>query len=122
MTILEVHRIVALAENSYAVMHVFYENLQMFAREQFVRFGSEEASSEKLRIVVQTHPQFLSFVYSTLGSPRDFGLVESQSDTLWNSLVDFGERSAAVRDDLFNWILAQARSKERHALSVEDFR
>ena len=36
--------------------------------------------------------------------------------------MDIGERSAGDRDDLFNWILAQARSKEQHALSVEDFR
>ena len=36
--------------------------------------------------------------------------------------MDLGKRSAGVRDDLFNWILAQARSKEQHALSVEDFR
>ena len=94
----------------------------MFARELLARSGSEEASSEKLLIGVKTRLQFLSFIYSTLGSPRDFGLVESQLDPLWNSLVDLGERSTGVRDDLFNWILAHARIKEQHALSVEDFR
>jgi len=90
----------------------------------------------QVRQNIQTRLQFLSFVYSTLGSPRDFEITMHHVEVLWNSLTLFndlkqtsvvGETNSSeliisVKDDLFTWFLNQAKSKDQHAISVETFK
>ena len=96
----------------------------------------------QVRQNIQTRLQFLSFVYSTLGSPRDFEITVNHVEILWSALTQFNdlkvtkqtsdlqpnlspnteEYMISIKDDLFNWILNQARSKDQHAISVEVFK
>jgi len=90
----------------------------------------------QIRQNIQTRLQFLSFVYSTLGSPRDFEITVQHVEILWNSLTIFNdlkqtsaiessnqtEQIISIKDDLFNWFLNQAKSKDQHAISVENFK
>lgn len=90
----------------------------------------------QVRHSIQTRLQFLSFVYSTLGSPRDFEISIEHVEILWNSLTIFNdlkqanaidpsnpsEQIISIKDDLFIWFLNQAKSKDQHAISVETFR
>jgi hypothetical protein len=84
----------------------------------------------QIRLNVQTRLQFLSFVYSTLGSPRDFELTRAHIETLWHCLAQLDDLNAAahsrlrlsIRDDLFGWLLNQAKSKDQHAISIDAFK
>ena len=129
--IVEVHKIVALTEYNFAMMNIFFENLGHFSSEKMLKLNS--VTGEKLRLDilneirlgVQARLQFLSFVFSTLGSPRDFELTRPHVEMLWDCLVQFGDSQSAfvsIRDDLFNWFLNQAKSKDQHAINIETFR
>ena len=129
--IVEVHKIVAFTEYNFAMMNIFFENLGHFSNEKVLKLNS--ATGEKLRLEilneirmgVQARLQFLSFVFCSLGSPRDFELTRPHVEMLWDCLVQFGDSTSAfvsVRDDLFNWFLNQAKSKDQHAINIETFR
>ena len=45
----------------------------------------------QIRLNIQARLQFLSFVYSTLGSPRDFELTRQHVEILWDSLIKFND-------------------------------
>ena len=63
---------------------------------------------------VQVRLTFLTCVYSSAGSPDSMALTREQACILWNCLASDEECS----DDLFQWFLNQAKSKEHHALSL----
>ncbi len=94
---------------------------------------SEQAKLEllnEIRLNVQARLQFLSFVFSTLGSPRDFELTRKHVEVLWDCLIQFNDLNTStgeklfvsIRDDLFTWFLNQAKSKEQHGISIETFK
>lgn len=85
--------------------------------------------------------QFLTCVFSTLGSPDHFskpappspgartfccstaalspsGLSLEQVDTLWHCLVE----DAECYDDALHWFLNQVRSKDQHAMGMETYK
>lgn len=86
----------------------------------------------QIRLNVQARLQFLSFVYSTLGSPRDFELTRQHVEILWDSLIQFNDlnthstvtkvNSLSIKDDLFNWFSSQAKNKDQHAVNIETFK
>lgn len=157
--IVEVHRIVAFTEHNHAMMDIFFENLENFTREKIAKINSiiqshsklnsftddkntysdstvHSSEQDKLSILnqtrsnVQTRLQFLSFVYSTLGSPRDFELTRKHVEILWDCLTQFNDLNissditvfVSIRDDLFNWFLNQAKNKDQHAINIDIFK
>ncbi|XP_054154148.1 ubiquitin carboxyl-terminal hydrolase 34-like [Oppia nitens] len=64
---------------------------------------------------IQTRLNFLSFVFSSAGSPDSFRLSQEQIDTLWSTLASDAESA----DELFNWLLSQVRSRENHGLGID---
>jgi len=123
-------------------MTTFFDNLLTFTQQKLALFNSltqpttspstqdeltdRKALLNQISLHVQSRLQFLSFVYSSLGSPRDFQLTHNHVDTLWDCLIQFNDPDTismvSVRDDLFNWFLAQARVKDQHAISIDTFK
>lgn len=129
---IEVQRIVALAQVNYSMIDVFFANLTEFTREQAALLKTCKMKKKlmlKLRLEVQARLNFLSFVYSTLGSPRDFELSRFYCERLWDSLIQFEDFNdhrrqlkISIKDDLFNWFLNQAKSKDQHAINIDTFK
>jgi hypothetical protein len=132
--ITEVHRIVALTEYNYAMISLFFEGLKTYTSEQLQRITtySEDEHDEKqkfiqnpIRLNIQSRLQFLSFIFSSLGSPRDFELPSEYVEILWDSLIQFNDFTAAncsIKDDLFNWFSSQAKNKDQHAINIDTFK
>ena len=57
-------------------------------------------------------------IFSNQVSPEGFRLNRSQVSVLWESLAN----EATTSDDLFQWLLGQAHSKEQHALGIQEVR
>ncbi len=121
-------------------MNTFFDNLVTFTKQKLELFNSltnsisnqqHETTDQNdlvnhIRLHIQSRLQFLSFIYSSLGSPRDFQLTRQHVEVLWDCLVQFNDPSdstglISIRDDLFNWFLTQAKVKDQHAISIETF-
>jgi len=132
--ITEVHRIVALTEYNYAMISLFFEGLKTYTNEQLQRIMSLDADDDNdeqkfiqnhIRLNIQSRLQFLSFIFSSLGSPRDFELPSEYVEILWDSLIQFNDFAAAncsIKDDLFNWFSSQAKNKDQHAINIDAFK
>ena len=131
---LEVHKIVAWCEKHYGLVHVFFQSLVEFTRIEIEKLHSASNKTLKtelmtqIRLNVQARLQFLTFIFSSLGSPRDFELASQHVEHLWDSLVQFDdlhlspETFLSVKDDLFNWFLTQAKGKDQHAIGINTFK
>ncbi|XP_072031378.1 LOW QUALITY PROTEIN: ubiquitin carboxyl-terminal hydrolase 34-like [Amphiura filiformis] len=111
------HWITMWAEEELHMMECFFNNL--------VHYTNLIASGEKLDKGLYTHTtevqarlQFLTCVFSTLGSPDHFRLSLDQVDTLWACLA----KDAECSDDALSWFLNQAGNKDQHALGLETFK
>jgi ubiquitin carboxyl-terminal hydrolase 34 len=124
--VLEVHRAVAYAQLYHSMISTFFSNLVTFTQHFQAKLQSNISTTRKKRILnlarshVQSRLAFLSFVYSSLGSPRDFELPREHVVCLWDTLIGF--QDDCIKDDLFSWFLTQAKSKEQHAISIETFK
>ncbi|XP_040156645.1 ubiquitin carboxyl-terminal hydrolase puf isoform X1 [Anopheles arabiensis] len=63
---------------------------------------------------IQVRLQFLTSVFSDVGSPRSFRLTLNQVDSLWACLANDPECS----DCLFSWLQAQVKGGDTHALGL----
>uniref|UniRef100_A0A8C7W9I2 Ubiquitin carboxyl-terminal hydrolase 34 n=1 Tax=Oncorhynchus mykiss TaxID=8022 RepID=A0A8C7W9I2_ONCMY len=112
----DTHWITMWAEKELHMMKLFFENLLHYiqeVREQRHKFALYGHSAE-----VQVRLQFLTCVFSTLGSPDHFRLSLEQVDILWHCLVEDGE----CYDDALHWFLNQVRSKDQHAMGMETYK
>lgn len=105
-------------------MHHFFNNLKHYT----TGAGRSGRQSETSTIVlnqngfplyshvtqIQVRLQFLSSVFSDVGSPRNFKLTLSQVDTLWACLANDPECS----DCLFAWLQGQVKGGDTHALGI----
>lgn len=108
---LDTHHVVHWAEKEHNMMTHFFNNLKTY-------FNSERASQNNLythQMQVQVRLHFLFAVFSPLGSPHSFKLSLEQVDTLWECLAHDSECS----DELFSWLLSQAKSSDLHALGID---
>ncbi|CAG2161635.1 unnamed protein product [Oppiella nova] len=64
---------------------------------------------------IQTRLNFLTFVFSSAGSPDNFNLTHEQIDILWSTLATDPESA----DELFNWLLSQVRCRDNHGLGID---
>ncbi|KAL3873492.1 hypothetical protein ACJMK2_036602 [Sinanodonta woodiana] len=67
---------------------------------------------------IQVRLSFLTYVFTSMGSPDSFRLDLEQVDTLWSCLALDPECS----DDCLSWFLNQAKSKDHHAMGLETFK
>ncbi|XP_037108825.1 ubiquitin carboxyl-terminal hydrolase 34 isoform X3 [Syngnathus acus] len=112
----DTHWITMWAEKELHMMKLFFDNLQHYiqeVRQQRHKFALYSHSAE-----VQVRLQFLTCVFSTLGSPDHFRLSLEQVDILWHCLVE----DAECYDDALHWFLNQVRSKDQHAMGMETYK
>ncbi|XP_033873774.3 ubiquitin carboxyl-terminal hydrolase 34 isoform X3 [Acipenser ruthenus] len=112
----DTHWITMWAEKELHMMKHFFENLLHYVqevREERHKFALYGHSAE-----VQVRLQFLTCVFSTLGSPDHFRLSLEQVDILWHCLVEDSE----CYDDALHWFLNQVRSKDQHAMGMETYK
>lgn len=142
--VLEVHKIVAWCECQYGLVQTFFDSLVEYTRLELAALNKCGANNERARLDIllqvrsniQSRLSFLSFLYSTFGSPRDFELSTQHVECLWDSLTQFSDFSiresvknaestvttVSIRDDLFNWLLVQAKNKDQHAITIDKFK
>ncbi|KAL0270091.1 UNVERIFIED_CONTAM: hypothetical protein PYX00_007611 [Menopon gallinae] len=102
------HAITTWAEHKLHMMKHFFNNLQVYSLEG-PKFYSHQTE-------INVRLQFLSSVFSPMGSPDCFRLSLAQVDTLWSCLATDPQCS----DELFSWLLNNARSKgHQHALGID---
>ncbi|XP_028827085.1 ubiquitin carboxyl-terminal hydrolase 34 isoform X3 [Denticeps clupeoides] len=112
----DTHWITMWAEKELHMMKLFFDDLQHYiqeVREQRHKFAPYSHSAE-----VQVRLQFLTCVFSTLGSPDHFRLSLEQVDILWHCLVE----DTKCYDDALHWFLNQVRSKDQHAMGMETYK
>ncbi|KAG8184718.1 hypothetical protein JTE90_019322 [Oedothorax gibbosus] len=102
------------AEKEHKMMKHFFNNLVNYT----TNIGSRKISMYSHKDEIQVRLHFLTCVYSTAGSPESFRLNHEQMDTLWQCLATDHE----CADELFGWILNQAKGKEQHALNTPLFK
>ncbi|XP_070576482.1 ubiquitin carboxyl-terminal hydrolase 34-like isoform X2 [Ptychodera flava] len=112
----DTHWITIWADKELRMMEHFFNNLMFYTdTRKRLNYDTELYTHT---IEVQARLQFLTCVFSTLGSPDDFRLTMEQVDTLWSCLVTDSECS----DEALNWFLNQARNKDQHAMGLETFK
>ncbi|XP_066170556.1 ubiquitin carboxyl-terminal hydrolase 34-like [Sylvia atricapilla] len=104
------------AEKELNMMKLFFDNLVHYI--QAVREGRHKHALYSHSAEVQVRLQFLTCVFSTLGSPDHFRLSLEQVDILWHCLVEDSE----CYDDALHWFLNQVRSKDQHAMGMETYK
>ena len=67
---------------------------------------------------IQARLQFLAMIFSNQLSAECFRLHQAQVSVLWECLAN----DPAASDDLFQWLLVQAHSKDQHALGIDSVR
>lgn len=105
---MDAHTITTWADRERGMMKHFFNNLKTYASA-----GPKSLYSHQTE--VQVRLQFLSSIFSPLGSPDSFRLNLEQVDTLWNCLA----QDSCCADELFSWLLSQAKSTEQHALGMD---
>ncbi|XP_022096710.1 ubiquitin carboxyl-terminal hydrolase 34-like [Acanthaster planci] len=111
------HWITMWAEEELHMMDLFFNNLIHYTNQ--VRGGIQQDRSLYTHTAeVQARLQFLTCVFTTLGSPDHFRLTLDQVDTLWTCLAMDPE----CGDEALSWFLNQAGNKDQHALGLETFK
>lgn len=106
------------AEQKHKMMHHFFSNLKFYAKNPShgqvtnVQTGTLMYSHVTQ---VQVRLQFLTSVFSTMGSPDTFRLSLEQVDGLWEWLANDTE----CADCLFAWLQGQAKGSDQHALGID---
>ncbi|XP_035782430.1 ubiquitin carboxyl-terminal hydrolase puf-like isoform X2 [Anopheles albimanus] len=120
------HQVVMWSERQHRMMFHFFNNLKHYT--SMVRGDGSGAKTEVSLPMnstgtaplyshvtqIQVRLQFLSSVFSDVGSPRNFRLTLNQVDSLWACLAHDPECS----DCLFAWLQAQVKGGDTHALGL----
>lgn len=109
------------AERQHKMMHHFFNNLKYYAvstktQNQGQILNQSGGLMYSHLTQVQVRLQFLTSVFSSMGSPEPFRLSLEQVDALWAWLANDPECS----DCLFAWLQTQAKgSGDQHALGID---
>nr|NP_001262922.1 puffyeye, isoform G [Drosophila melanogaster]AGB96302.1 puffyeye, isoform G [Drosophila melanogaster] len=120
----DTHSMTMWAERNHRMMQCFFNNIRHYARrhaEVLITQNGEQQQqqlggqlySHKTQVSVRL--QFLSSIFSTVGSPKSFRLTLEQLDALWEWLAHDPE----CADCYFSWLQAQAKGGDQHALGIE---
>ena len=112
---MDTHDVTTHTERTHQMMRLFFENLETYSKE---RKEGKEHPFYSHTTQVQVRLQFLAMIFSNQVSPESFRLNRNQVSVLWESLAN----EPATSDDLFQWLLGQAHSKEQHALGIQEVR
>ncbi|KFB41316.1 hypothetical protein ZHAS_00008912 [Anopheles sinensis] len=105
------HQVVLWSERQHEMMFHFFNNLKHYTSR--VRSGNAPPLYSHVT-QIQVRLQFLTSVFSDVGSPRSFRLTLNQVGALWDCLANDPECS----DCLFSWLQAQVKGGDTHALGV----
>ncbi|XP_012254828.2 ubiquitin carboxyl-terminal hydrolase 34 [Athalia rosae] len=106
---MDAHTITTWADRERGMMRHFFNNLKTYAS------NGPKTNLYSHQIEIQVRLQFLSSIFSPLGSPDSFRLSLEQVDILWQCL----SQDPTCSDELFSWLLSQAKSTEQHALGMD---
>nr|XP_012145219.1 PREDICTED: ubiquitin carboxyl-terminal hydrolase 34 isoform X2 [Megachile rotundata] len=106
---MDAHTITTWADRERGMMKHFFNNLKTYTNTG-PKNGLYSHQTE-----IQVRLQFLSSIFSPLGSPDCFRLSLEQVDILWQCL----SQDPTCADELFSWLLSQAKSTEQHALAMD---
>ena len=120
------HQVVLWSERQHRMMFHFFNNLKHYTS----TFRNSAAAASVVLppsdgtgqcgplyshvTQIQVRLQFLTSVFSDVGSPRSFRLTLNQVDSLWACLANDPECS----DCLFSWLQAQVKGGDTHALGL----
>ncbi|XP_052835680.1 ubiquitin carboxyl-terminal hydrolase puf [Drosophila gunungcola] len=120
----DTHSMTLWAERNHRMMQCFFNNIRHYARchAEILITQNGEQQQQQLGGQLYTHKtqvsvrlQFLSSIFSTVGSPKSFRLTLEQLDALWEWLAHDPE----CADCYFSWLQAQAKGGDQHALGIE---
>ncbi|XP_059621857.1 ubiquitin carboxyl-terminal hydrolase puf [Phlebotomus argentipes] len=117
----DTHQVTMWAERQHKMMHHFFNNLKYYAvstktQNQGQILNQSGGLMYSHLTQVQVRLQFLTSVFSSMGSPEPFRLSLEQVDALWAWLANDTECS----DCLFAWLQTQAKgSGDQHALGID---
>ncbi|KAK1132977.1 hypothetical protein K0M31_014343 [Melipona bicolor] len=106
---MDAHTITTWADRERGMMRHFFNNLKTYTN------TGPKNSLYSHQTEIQVRLQFLSSIFSPLGSPDCFRLSLEQVDILWQCL----SQDTTCADELFSWLLSQAKSTEQHALGMD---
>lgn len=106
---MDTHQITTWAECEHHMMRCFFNNLQTYTKH------GPKTPLYSHQTEIQVRLQFLTSIFSPVGSPESFRLSLDQVDILWLCLATDPQCS----DELFSWLLSQAKSKDQHALGLD---
>lgn len=106
---MDAHTITTWADRERGMMKHFFNNLKTYTN------TGPKSNLYSHQTEIQVRLQFLSSIFSPLGSPDCFRLSLEQVDILWQCL----SQDPICADELFSWLLSQAKSTEQHALGMD---
>ncbi|XP_049955909.1 ubiquitin carboxyl-terminal hydrolase 34 [Schistocerca serialis cubense] len=109
---MDTHQVTTWAEREHNMMECFFNNLKVYTKE------GPKNSLYSHQTEIQVRLQFLTTIYAPICSPENFRLSIDQLDILWNCLAT----DAQCADELFSWLLNQAKSRDQHALGSDALR
>ncbi|KAK0163763.1 hypothetical protein PV328_002459 [Microctonus aethiopoides] len=115
---MDAHTITTWADRERGMMKHFFNNLKTYTNNYTMNINNAGGTMINLyshQTEVQVRLQFLSSIFSPLGSPDCFRLSLEQVDILWQCLA----QDPLCADELFSWLLSQAKSTEQHALGMD---
>lgn len=113
----DTHHVTMWAEKELHMMSHFFINLVYYT--EAIQAGNTTITAMySHKEQVQVRLDFLTCVFSAMGSPDGFRLNLEQVDTLWRCIALDTECS----DECLKWFLNQAKSKDHHAMGLETFK
>ena len=113
----DTHEMILYTEKTHEMTKLFFENLQRYSSERKAEtIKTDSFYSHTAHI--QARLQFLAMIFSNQLSAECFRLNQAQVSILWECLAN----DALASDDLFQWLLIQAHSKDQHALGIDSVR
>ena len=111
----DTHEITLYTEKTHEMTKLFFENLKRYTSEK------KQGKAHPLyshTTQIQARLQFLAMIFSNQVSEEGFRLNQNQVSTLWECLAN----DSSTSDDMFQWLLVQAHSKDQHALGIDSVR
>ncbi|XP_037949040.1 ubiquitin carboxyl-terminal hydrolase puf isoform X2 [Teleopsis dalmanni] len=116
----DTHPVTMWAERQHGMMYHFFNNIKFYAKqhaEQLSKSNEQQTDTPMYthKTQVSVRLNFLSSIFSTVGSPKTFRLSLDQVDSLWEWLAHDPE----CGDCFFSWVQSQSKGGDQHALGVE---
>ncbi|KAH8417407.1 hypothetical protein KR222_010565 [Zaprionus bogoriensis] len=120
----DTHSMTLWAERNHRMMQCFFNNIRHYARRHAELLVNQNGEQQQQHLGLQLYShktqvsvrlQFLSSIFSSVGSPKSFRLTLEQLDALWEWLAHDPECS----DCYFSWLQAQTKGGDQHALGID---